>query len=213
MGSIPGGHHHLVRYPPPNLNKAPPTQSMGDLSMLSLRQVLGENLEHEIFTSEGSGMETRKEDTQPKRWSVSSFPPRDSGGTWSNPSHSPHVNTSFPPPSSASHPLPGDTPLISDLASSWPIWTSPSSAHQPRSPFSPTGAPPKTSDTKGWAGHSDDTDLAKLMKQLDIAEHIPVLKVGMGLGTFDIGLDSTCTYVCTYDKLNVFNKILYSSRL
>ena len=154
---------------------------------MSLRQVLGEKLEQEIFPGDNNtaSVDFPSKDDSPslsKRWSISSFPPQittvsNGTTTWGT-----NNNNTYP---SARHSVTvspfqqqGDT-TISDLAASWPIWTSPVTT-QPQSPFSPSSAPSVSSggDT-GWSLSIDGTssELVELMKRLDIAEHIPVLKV------------------------------------
>lgn len=178
--------------PPPGYmsHKASPiSQSGSDSSLpLSLRQVLGEKLEQEIFPGDGAipSVDFSKDDSPSlsKRWSISSFPPQIStqnlsnglsneSSTWGN-----NYHTHQPIP--AFHQ--GDT-TISDLAASWPIWSSPGTTHQPQSPFSPAGSLPTSitgMDESGWSSSLETTppsDLVELMKSLDIAEHIPALKV------------------------------------
>ena len=202
--------------PPPGYHQSHKNQQSGT-EPISLRQVLGEKLEQEIFPREGGGVNSvdfpSKDESSPspsKRWSVSSFPPQ--------------VSSSLPPISngmsssgwnmggggggggpSARHSVTvspfqdgGDNSVISDLTSSWPtgIWSSPvPTSRQPQSPFSPSASslPPRTED--GWGvggtGGGAQSDLVELMKSLDIAEHIPALKVG---GAFYFGRTHSCCY-------------------
>ena len=172
---------------------------------ISLKQVLGEKLEQEIFPGEGGSaglssadFSSKDDSCSPsKRWSVSSFPPQ--------------VSSALPPPisngtSSSSgwgtggggggggHPSArhsvtvspfqdGGDSVICDLTSSWPtgIWSSPvPTSRQPQSPFSPSSSLPVRPPEDGWGvgGTGAQSDLVELMKSLDIAEHIPALKVG-----------------------------------
>lgn len=164
---------------------------------MSLRQVLGEKLEQEIFPGEGvSSVDFPKDDPSPsKRWSVSSFPPQISTGpnitngtTTTSSSSTWGGGAGHHPPSrhsvSVSPFHQGDT-AISDLAASWPIWTSTvPTPRQPQSPFSPSSSLPTGTSEDGWSmgggerGAPSQLDLVELMKSLDIAEHIPALKVG-----------------------------------
>lgn len=204
----PTGYHHAHKN----------TQSVGN-EPLSLRQVLGEKLEQEIFPGEGAPSVdfSLKDDTcsPSKRWSVSSFPPQIStghggfvnGGSSSSSStwgpggghHPSHINNNAVVNSRHSVTVSpfqqGDT-AISDLAASWPIWSSPiPSSRQPQSPFSPSSSstlPPSGGTNGGLEGGVEDgwgrggtgnspNDLVELMKSLDIAEHIPALKVNLFL--------------------------------
>ena len=178
--------------PPPGYmsHRAPPiSQSGSDSSLpLSLRQVLGEKLEQEIFPGDGAipSVDFSKDDSPSvsKRWSISSFPPQISTQNLSNglSNESSTWGTNY----HVHQPIPafqqGDT-TISDLAASWPIWSSPGPTHQPQSPFSPAGSLPTSisgMEESGWSSSLETTppsDLVELMKSLDIAEHIPALKV------------------------------------
>ena len=185
--------NHLNNYPPSSrhysTSNPTPQHSVSETSSpLSLRQVLGD-LEGEIFPGgETPTMDFMKEDSPSisKRWSVSSVPPnlsnqelsnhycQDGSSVWDN-SSSHQFRHSVSASPFHQHHQETDQPLISDLAASWPIWTPPlSNQQQSHSPFPPTSS----GNDKGWSSVPDNppSDLADLMKRLDIAEHLPTLK-------------------------------------
>ena len=179
------------RFSSPNSTSQP---SINDTSTLSLRQVLGD-LEPEIFSGGTPTMDFVKEESPSiaKRWSISSVPPNMPGhdspynyhGTssvWTSSGHT--LRHSVSSPFRQNSQQQNDQPLISDLAASWPIWTTPSSSssNEFQSVTScASGYPPNScggnvaGNDEGWA--SQGSDLADLMKRLGIEEHTPTLQV------------------------------------
>ena len=192
QGFSPHFSGYPVHYPTSHIRNPPSQQSLGEISSpLSLRQVLGENLEREIFPGDSilPSMEFTKEEPSSisKQWSAPNVPPphftqdnryfeRTSSSMWENTPQSQIVHSV----ATSSFQRQGEPPLISDLAASWPIWSSPDTSHQPQSPFSPARSHPTNlipTHEKGWSSGNSPSALVDLMKRLDIAEHIPVLKV------------------------------------
>ncbi len=192
------GQPHPSNYPPHCHSSQP---SLNDTSSpLSLRQVLGD-LEREIFPGGTPAMDFLKEDSPAitKRWSISTVPPNiqpsnreqhhqqqyryheqgtGHSSVWNNnnnPTHTTHHSISSP------YQQEPEQPLISDLAASWPIWSSPTAGqHTPQSSFFPANS--TGNNDRGWSSSNLDspttiTDLSDLMKQLDIEEHISTLQV------------------------------------
>lgn len=168
-------------------------------SQLSLREVLGENLEKEIFPSDGDSIGINIKDDPPitgrQRWSVSSFPPQlnstavgpasglfpGGGGAWSS-SVSAHQH--------GRHSVAGMEGTMLGSDQSWPAWSGALS----QQPYGFNSLPSLGADSHwsplpgqefegGVAGETraevmpEQVDLDELMKNLDIAEHLPVLRV------------------------------------
>jgi hypothetical protein len=128
---------------------------------------------------------------------VSSFPPNITESSTISSSWAPPTIGTTHSPISSRHSIavspfyqPGSSDtVISDLAASWPIWTTPiSSSAQSQSPFSPAGSLSSsrlslTTEETSWSfpvnGTSSQSELVDLMKSLDIAEHIPALKLSL----------------------------------
>ena len=193
-----GQQPHPSNYPPHCHYSSPSSTSQPSIndtsSPLSLRQVLGD-LEREIFPGGTPAMDFLKDDLPSisKRWSISAVPPNIPSNqeqqyryqkqgsvpssVWDNANPSLRHSVSSPFCHNQQEP---DQPLISDLAASWPIWTSPTpDQRSSQSSFFPANS--TGNNDKGWSsnntGHNPITDLADLMKRLDIEEHIPTLQV------------------------------------
>lgn len=201
----PSNYHSQPRFSSNNSSSQPAINEIS--SPMSLRQVLGE-LEGEIFSGGTPVMDSLMKEESPaisKRWSVSSVTPTvisnpdqpphiiqgSSSSVW-NPSHSTLRHSVSSPFQQRQHEV--DQPLISDLAASWPIWTTPTSSssssdqqqQQQHLSQSASYTPPSSgavvvavsSDNSNInTNWSNPTDLANLMKQLDIEEHTATLQV------------------------------------
>ena len=192
---------------PPSVSKMQGHSTTDPPTQMSLRDVLGEKLEKEILSDGGTAEFNIKDDppssSARQRWSVSTFPPQltssstippsiehaggifTGAGAWSNTAMYPHGRHSITAGTVDGGPLNGDN-------TSWPTW--PGILSQQSQSYSlPSGLavdsrwsplPDQEVETSGGGGEAEEagSDLDELMKSLDIADHIPALKVCNGWG-------------------------------